>query len=87
MSDEQTAIIKPWNNDQVGGERGRGELRLSVMTGDDMSDWRKTNPNPNNPSSIKITLIVITILTTLRTQIIIITIKTLLTELTLVTLK
>ena len=83
MNDEQTAIITPWNHDKF----GRGKLRLSVMTGDDVSDWRNANPNPNNPSSIKITLIVITILTTLRTQIIIITIKTLLTELTLVTLK
>ena len=57
------------------------------MTRDDALDWRKTNPHPNNPGSIKITLIVITILTTLRTQKIIITIATLLTELTLIILK
>ena len=83
MNDEQTAIITPWNHDKF----GRGKLRLSVMTRDDALDWRKTNPNPNNPSSIKITLIVITILTILKTQIIIITIATLLTELTIITLK
>ena len=39
-----------------------------------MSDWRITDPNnPDYPRSIKIALIIITILTTLRTQIIIIT--------------
>ena len=58
------------------------------MTGDDMSDWLKTNPNnPDNPSSIKITLIVITILTTLRTQIFIITTTAQITQVILILLK
>ncbi len=55
------------------------------MTGDDMSEWRQTNPN--NPSTIKKTLIVITILTTLRTQIIIIIVTILSAEITMITLK
>ncbi len=81
---QQTALITPWNHDQVVGKK----VARRVTTADDISDWHQTNPNnPNNPSSINITLIVITILTTLRTQIIIITITTLLNELTLITLK
>jgi hypothetical protein len=64
----------------------RGEkLTRSVISADDISDWHQTNPN--NASSINITLIVVRILTTQRTQIIIITIATLLTELTLITLQ
>ncbi len=58
------------------------------MTGDDISDWRKTNTyNPDNPSCIKTTQIVITILTTLRAQIIIITKTAEITEITLTSLK
>ena len=39
-----------WNHDQVGGK-----TETKRMTGDDMSDRRKSNPNnPYNPSSIKI---------------------------------
>ncbi len=44
-------------------DKQRGEERLLrrkrqriVMTGENMSDWRETNPNkPNNPSSTKTT--------------------------------
>ena len=53
-----------------------------------MSDWRQTNPNNGkNPSGIKMTPIILMILTTLRTQITMITITTQLNELTLITLK
>ncbi len=60
------------------------------MTGADMSDWRQTNPNnryyPNNPISIKMTLITVTTLKTLRNRITLITITTLITKETLITI-
>ena len=62
------------------------EVTQRVMTADDISDWHQTkSSNPFKRYRINITIIVITILTTLRTQKIIITITTLLIKFTLIT--
>ena len=53
-----------------------------------MSDWRQTNPNSrNNPSRIKITPIILMILTTLTTQITLKNKTTQITPVPLITIK
>jgi hypothetical protein len=57
------------------------------MTGENMSDWRQTNPNNrSNPSSMKTKPIIVKILTTLTTQLTLMTVKTLITQITLITI-